>query len=50
MPATIRQWEWFTQILFAFCLWAFLKNNQNFIIYTHLIVIAGFLPIIAQPW
>lgn len=41
--ATIRQWEWFTQILFAFCLWAFLKNNQNLIIYAHLIVIAGFL-------
>jgi len=42
-PATIRQWEWFTQILFAFCLWAFLKENQKFIIYAHLIVIAGFL-------
>ena len=42
-PATMRQWEWFTQILFAFCLWAFLKNNQNLIIYAHLIVIAGFL-------
>ena len=42
-PATMRQWEWFTQILFAFCLWAFLKDNQNLIIYAHLIVIAGFL-------
>jgi len=42
-PATIRQWEWFCQILFSFCLWAFLKNNQNLIIYPQLIVITGFL-------
>jgi len=46
-PATIRQWEWFTQILFAFCLWAFLKNNQNLIIYAHQILIAGFLIVCA---
>lgn len=42
-PATMRQWEWFCQILFSFCLWVFLRNNKRFIVYTHLIVIAGFL-------
>jgi O-antigen ligase len=46
-PATIRQWEWFCQILFSFCLWAFLKNNQDLITYAHLIVITGFLLVCA---
>lgn len=33
VPGMIRQLEWFVQIFFSFCLWAFLKKNQRLILY-----------------
>lgn len=47
VPGAIRQLEWFVQIFFSFCLWAFLRNKQRVIIYTHLLVITGFLLVCA---
>ena len=47
VASAIRQLEWFAQIIFSFCLWAFLRNNQRLILYTHLLVITGFLLVCA---